>query len=101
MLNRAGICRQVIAILVIAATCGVARSQAGLEDDRVMIQGFYWESYRHGHPEKFPNFGVKKWYEIVGSKADALKAGHFDLIWLPPRSYAGEYSAGYGPKEYF
>ena len=27
--------------------------------------------------------------------------GRFDLIWLPPPSYAGQYSAGYNPKEYF
>ena len=26
-------------------------AQAGFEDDRVMLQGFYWESYRHGHPD--------------------------------------------------
>lgn len=75
--------------------------QAGLNDDRVMIQGFYWESYRHGHPEKFPDFGTKKWYDIVKSKAKELRDGRFDLIWLPPPSYAGIPSAGYNPKEYF
>jgi alpha-amylase len=76
-------------------------AQAGFEDDRVMLQGFYWESYRHGHPDRFSEYGEKRWYEIVREQAPALRAGRFDLIWLPPPSYAGERSAGYNPKEYF
>ncbi len=66
-----------------------------------MLQGFYWESYRHGHPEKFPSYGAKTWYQIVEEQAPAIRAGRFDLIWLPPPSFAGQYSAGYDPKEYF
>ena len=76
-------------------------AQAGFEDDRVMLQGFYWESYRHGHPERFPQFGNKRWYEIVKDKAGEIRQGHFNLVWLPPPSYAGDVSAGYNPKEYF
>jgi alpha-amylase len=76
-------------------------AQAGLDDDRVMLQGFYWESYRHGSPERFPALGEKKWYEIVKAKAEEIHKGRFDLLWLPPPSFAGEYSAGYNPKEYF
>lgn len=32
-----------------------------------------------------------------------MRDGRFDLIWLPPLSFAGEVSAGagYNPKEYF
>ncbi|MEJ2672696.1 MAG: alpha-amylase family glycosyl hydrolase, partial [Deltaproteobacteria bacterium] len=74
---------------------------AGFNDDRVMLQGFYWESYRHGHPDKFPQFGQQKWYVIVKDQAGKIRAGRFDLIWLPPPSYAGPCSAGYNPKEYF
>ena len=37
------------------------RAQAGFNDDRVMIQGFYWESHRHGNPS-YPQFGSRKWY---------------------------------------
>src|SRR5271165_4001003 len=66
-----------------------------------MLQGFYWESYRHGHPEKFPDYGGKSWYQIVEEQAPAIRAGRFDLIWLLPPSFAGQYSAGYDPKEYF
>lgn len=74
---------------------------AGFNDDRVLLQGFYWESYRHGHTERFPEYGNLKWYEIVKEQADDLRDGRFDLIWLPPPSYAGGLSAGYNPKEYF
>jgi hypothetical protein len=77
-----------------------ARAQAGFDDDRVMLQGFYWESYRHGHPDRFP-FGDKHWYAIVAEQAGAIHDALFDLVWLPPPSYAGTFSAGYNPKEYF
>jgi alpha-amylase len=76
-------------------------AQSGFEDDRVMLQGFYWESYRHGHPERFPQYGGKQWYDIVKDQAAAIQEGRFDLIWLPPPTYAGQLSAGYNPKEYF
>lgn len=79
----------------------MVRAQAGPGDDRVMLQGFYWESYRHGHPEKFSTYGDTQWYDLVRAQADAIRAARFDLVWLPPPSYAGQYSAGYGPKEYF
>jgi alpha-amylase len=78
-----------------------ARAQAGFEDDRVMLQGFYWESYRHGHAQRYPGFGEEPWYAIVADQAPAMRQARFDLVWLPPPSYAGETSAGYNPKEYF
>lgn len=77
-------------------------AQAGFDDDRVMLQGFYWESYRHGHDDpRFERFGDKRWYQIVKDKATEVRDGRFDLIWLPPPSFAGERSAGYNPKEYW
>ncbi len=76
-------------------------AQAGFDDDRVMLQGFYWESYRHGHTARFPDFGQKTWYTILEEQAPALREARFDLVWLPPPSHAGPYSAGYNPKEYF
>ncbi|MBF0133896.1 MAG: alpha-amylase [Magnetococcales bacterium] len=89
-------------VLCLSLLCitGTALAQAGFEDDRVMLQGFYWESYRHGH-ERFPKYGQKKWYEIVHDQAGNIRDARFDLIWLPPPSFAGETSAGYNPKEYF
>jgi len=95
--------RLLIAVVVIVISGVRVFAQAGFDDDRVMLQGFYWESYRHGHPEHAPftPFGDKTWYVIVRENAGKIRDGHFDLIWLPPPSYAGEYSAGYNPKEYF
>lgn len=75
-------------------------------DHRVMIQGFYWESYRHGHTAQFPEIWdghanvPQYWYEIVEGKAPELKSGRFDMIWLPPPSQAGG-GAGYSPTELF
>lgn len=95
--------RSILLLFVAVIICGRihAYAQGGFDDDRVMLQGFYWESYRHGYPERFPQFGNKKWYEIVKDQAGKIREGHFDLIWLPPPSYAGKSSAGYNPKEYF
>jgi alpha-amylase len=79
-----------------------AHAQAGFDDDRVMLQGFYWESHRHGDPDpRFAKFGTKRWYQIVREQADTIRDGRFDLIWLPPPSYAGGRSAGYNPKQYW
>jgi alpha-amylase len=85
-------------LLGIALAQSSLYAQAGFNDDRVMLQGFYWESNRHGHQDRF---GQKKWYEIVRDQAPTIRDGRFDLIWLPPPSFAGEMSAGYNPKEYF
>src|SRR5207244_2015741 len=39
--------------------------------------------------------------EIVKENAATIRAARFDLIWLPPPSYAGARSAGYNPKQYW
>lgn len=101
MRSLAQIRHAMLAVVLVVATVVLAAAQAGFEDDRVMLQGFYWESYRHGHPEEFASFGSKRWYRIVHENAATIRAGRFDLIWLPPPSFAGKYSAGYNPKEYF
>lgn len=92
---------RIFLVISIALSSLNAFAQAGLDDDRIMLQGFYWESYRHGTPEQFPELGEKKWYEIVTDKAEDIRKARFDLIWLPPPSFAGELSAGYNPKQYF
>jgi alpha-amylase len=97
--------RVVLIGLLLVAAAAPALAQAGLGDDRVMLQGFYWESCRHGNSH-FPQFGDKRWYQIVADRADDVRAAHFDLIWLPPPCYSGDPddanpSAGYNPKQYF
>jgi alpha-amylase len=91
--------RMLLLLAVLAATLPIL-AQSGFDDDRVMLQGFYWESHRHGHPG-YEHFGSKHWYTIVREQAPAIREGRFNLIWLPPPSFAGDLSAGYGPKEYF
>jgi alpha-amylase len=98
-MNRRGLCL-IWVVLVVLATPLCAHAQAGFDDDRVMLQGFYWESYRHGDPEH-PEFVNQKWYDIVREHADKIREARFDLIWLPPPSFAGARSAGYNPKEYY
>lgn len=73
-----------VLVLLLCCTLTGAHAQAGFNDDRVMLEGFYWESYRFGHPDKFPAQGTQHWYEIVASDAAAIAAANFDLIWLPP-----------------
>lgn len=93
--------RAILAVLLVALVPAYTFAQGGFDDDRVMLQGFYWESYRHGHPDKFPDLSSKHWYAIVRENAAAIREGRFDLVWLPPPSYAGPLSAGYDPKQYF
>jgi alpha-amylase len=90
----------VAAIVAIVTVTLPAFVQSGFDDDRVLLQGFYWESYRHGH-DGFPNYGSRHWYEIVRDQAPAIREARFDLVWLPPPSFAGDLSAGYDPREYF
>jgi alpha-amylase len=90
--------RWLLVVCFVAAVAGPAAAQSGFDDPRVMLQGFYWESYRHGDA-KFPQYGTKRWYVIVKENADALRDGRFDLVWLPPPCWCGERSAGYNPKQ--
>jgi alpha-amylase len=97
MTNRRARFSFLVAIVIAMAPASV-RAQSGFADDRVMLQGFYWESYRHGHS---PSYGQRVWYDIVRDLAPIIREARFDLIWLPPTSYAGNHSAGYNPKEYY
>ena len=92
--------RALLALLALLCGSSPARlhGQAGFADDRVMLQGFYWESYCFGHAG-FPQYGDKHWYKVVQGVAPKLKDARFDLIWLPPPSFAGALSAGYNPKQ--
>jgi alpha-amylase len=92
---------RVLIVLVPLAAQGRALAQAGFDDDRVMLQGFYWESYRHGDPGLPTYSHQKKWYVIVADNAGRIRDARFDLVWLPPPCYAGGRSAGYNPKQYF
>ena len=80
----------VFAFLAFLAFASHAFAQAGFDDDRVMLQGFYWESYRHGHDDpRFGRFGNKRWYEIVKDLAKQMRDARFDLSTAEIRGLAG------------
>ena len=74
-------------------------AQSGFDDDRVMLQGFYWESYRHGHP-KFPTSATRSGTTSSASRRPPSATGRFDLVWLPPPSYAGDAQRRLQPEGY-
>jgi alpha-amylase len=93
--------RSLVALLVAAAS---AFGQGGYNDDRVMIQGFLWESHQSG-PQTAAGGApynvdwAEKWYDHVAGKSDELADAEFDLIWLPPPSQG--HGAGYHPEELY
>lgn len=103
--KRAGarLCSALLAVALCLSlwACSPCLAQGGLGDKRVMLQGFYWESNRYGNPASATKIGDKRWYDIVKENAPAIHEARFDMIWLPPPSFAGSLSAGYNPKEYF
>ncbi len=58
-------------------------------DDRVLLQGFYWES-SHDHNGD--------WYQYVEALVGDMQTSGIDMIWLPPPSDAGSWE-GYLPRE--
>ncbi|MCR9248943.1 MAG: starch-binding protein [bacterium] len=65
-----------------------ALSQA-TNDDRVLIQGFYWEASHDRNGD---------YYEYVESLVGDMQTSGIDMIWLPPPSDAGSWE-GYLPRE--
>lgn len=89
-------------LLAVFVPAGFAHAQGGYNDDRVMIQGFMWESHQEGMltaagGHQYEVHWKDKWYNHVRSKADELADAKFNLIWLPPPSQ-GE-GAGYHPQQ--
>jgi alpha-amylase len=92
------------AFVALALTHQSLFAQGGYQDDRVLIQGFIWESHQSGENtakggHKYQVDWREKWYQHVRSKTHELAAAEFDLVWLPPPSQ-GE-GAGYHPQELF
>lgn len=79
----------------------ICLAQGGYNDDRVLIQGFMWESSVDGKPapawSKNEVHWKDHWYDEVKDKVGELADAKFDVIWLPPPSN-GE-GAGYHPHE--
>ena len=96
--------RASLLILLILTTSGSVLGQGGYNDDRVMIQGFIWESHQQGQHKgegghEYEVDWQYEWYSHVKDQVSELADAKFDLIWLPPPSQ-GE-GAGYHPHEYY
>ncbi len=94
--------RTLILIILLLAPARSAFPQGGYNDDRVMIQGFQWESHQDGKytapgGTEYEVHWTGRWYDHVRDQVEQLSAAKFDLIWLPPPSQ-GE-GAGYHPQQ--
>ncbi len=67
-------------------------SAAEAQQDRTMMQGFYWDVTPGG-----------VWYDTLATHANLLGRAGFDGIWLPPpsKSAAGGFDVGYTPYDYY
>ena len=81
--------KKLVTLLFAVLALGLhARAQVA-NDDRVLLQGFYWEA---SHDR------TGDWYEYVQGLAPEISASGIDMIWLPPPSDAGSLE-GYLPRE--
>ncbi len=63
----------------------------------VLLQGFYYDSYKDDDAERGTNiYGNTRWKTLL-SQAGEIGA-YFDMIWLPPSGYAS--GTGYHPRQY-
>lgn len=58
-------------------------------DDRVLLQAFYWESAANNPGD---------WYNVINAKSSEIAGIGIDMVWLPPPSDAGSLE-GYLPRE--
>src|SRR5687767_14621072 len=75
-----------LAIVLLPGLMGRALGQGGYNDNRVMMQGFMWESHQSGRQRAAggAEYDVDwrgKWYDEVRSNAQELADAEIDLIW--------------------
>ncbi|AXJ02110.1 Por secretion system C-terminal sorting domain-containing protein [Cyclonatronum proteinivorum] len=70
----------------------IVSGAAQAQQDRTMMQGFYWDVTPGG-----------VWYDSLAVNADLLGLAGFNSIWLPPPSKgaAGGFDVGYTPYDYY
>ena len=80
----------ILSIFAFAGVCTSANAVGWPANyDGVMLQGFYWDSYKGG------SYGTTKWTDLT-KQADELSK-YFDLIWVPNSAQAnGENYGGNG-----
>jgi alpha-amylase len=90
--------------LILCLASSLALGQGGYNDDRVMIQGFMWESHEQGTCQGAGGYEYTvdwkyKWYKHVKDQINELADAKFNLIWLPPPSQGND--TGYHPEQYY
>ncbi len=101
-MRRISLQKTLLLVVLVLAPIRPVFSQGGYNDDRVMIQGFQWESHQDGKytapgGAEYEVHWTGRWYDHVRDQVEELSAAKFDLIWLPPPSQ-GE-GAGYHPQQ--
>ncbi len=76
---------------VLLMSCASLFAQAPANAPDVMLQGFYWDSYKGG------SYGNTNWTNLK-NQVDEI-AESFDLVWLPPSAKSSG-GTGYHPKEW-
>ena len=76
---------------VFLMSCASLLAQAPEKAPDVMLQGFYWDSYKGG------SYGNTNWANLK-TQVDEI-AESFDLVWLPPSAKSSG-GTGYHPKEW-
>lgn len=77
-------------VLTLKGLGKVATRKAEGRGDEIMLQGFNWDSSRHGHG----------WYEILSSQVDEIADFGFSVVWMPPPT-ASVSSEGYMPTDLY
>ncbi|MCH8567668.1 MAG: DUF1939 domain-containing protein [Balneolales bacterium] len=79
-------------LLLLLSAIGLALQPAQAQQDRTMMQGFYWDVTPGG-----------VWYDTLATSAELLGRVGFDSMWIPPpsKSAAGGFDVGYTPYDYY
>lgn len=86
------------AIIAAVLSAGFMRAEnTGVpgESEDVMLQCFYWDSYKPQSGSDSP-YGRTKWIDLL--KDTSALTARFDVLWFPPSAMAG--GVGYTPKQY-
>ena len=72
----------------------LATTGSGYENDAILMQGFYWDSFNES--------GEGDWWDLVSSRVPELAEAGVTAIWLPPsQKSAHSPSMGYDPYDFF
>ena len=91
--------RLFIFCFLLASAGALNAKDAGVpaECEDVMLQAFYWDSYR-AQSSTVSKFGRTKWIDLIKDTA-AINA-NFDVVWFPPSAGPTGCGVGYSARQY-